>query len=167
MDFVKEICCSFLNSLTSVRVFTRIVSDNPWCSLLAISSLRWKYNVTFIHCIPNHSWPEWMTINRCFFKWLWNLINFKKLFKLTNQRHIYWESAHILCSLRGVNVKVTSVHKLMRENTNYFFCFPRYQYSWGIGRYISMFLSAIPSKVLIGSTIVSNSSILDGLVQEW
>ncbi len=26
----------FLNSLTSVRVFTRIVSDNQWCSLLAI-----------------------------------------------------------------------------------------------------------------------------------
>ncbi len=32
---------------------------------------------------------------------------------LTNQRHIYWESAHILRSLQGVNVKVTSVHKLM------------------------------------------------------
>ncbi len=47
--------CTFLNSLTSVRVFTRIVSDNPWCSLLAICSLRWKYDVTFTYCIPNHS----------------------------------------------------------------------------------------------------------------
>ncbi len=44
----------FFNSLTSIRVFTRIVSDNLWFSLLAICSLRWKYNVTVTHCIPNH-----------------------------------------------------------------------------------------------------------------
>ncbi len=123
----------FLNSLY-VRVFTRIVSDNPWCRLLAICSLRRKYNVTFTHCIPNHSRLEWMTING-FFLNDWKLINFKKLFKLTNRRHSYWESAHILHSLRGVNVKVTSVRKQMREITN-FFCFPRYQYSWGIVRYM-------------------------------
>ncbi len=113
----------FLNSLTSIRVFTGIVSDNLWCSLLAIFSIRWEYNVTFTHCIPNHSRPEWMTINRFFLKWLWNLINFKKLFKLTNRRHIFWESAHILHSLQGVNMKVTNVHKLMWKNTNWFFAF--------------------------------------------
>ncbi len=60
----------FMNSLTSVRVFPRIISDNPWCSLLAIGFLRWNYNATFTHCIPNNSRPEWMTINRFFFKWL-------------------------------------------------------------------------------------------------
>ncbi len=78
----------FLNSVTSVKVFTRMVSDNPWCSLLTICSLRWKYNVTFTHCIPNHSQPEWMTINRFFFKWIWNLINFKKTFQ-TDQSATY------------------------------------------------------------------------------
>ncbi len=31
--------------------------------------------------------------------------------------------AHILHSLQGVNVKATSVHKLMQENTNCFFVF--------------------------------------------
>ncbi len=62
-----------------------------------------------------------MTINRFFFKSLWNLINFKKLFKLTNQRHIFLESAHILHSLQGMNVKVTSVHKLILKNTNFLF----------------------------------------------
>ncbi len=51
------------NSVTSVRVFTSLVFDNPWYSLLVIFSLRWKYNVTFNHCFPNHSWPEWMTIH--------------------------------------------------------------------------------------------------------
>ncbi len=71
----------YFDSLTSVRVFTRIVSDNPWCNLLAIFSLRWKYNVTFTHWIPNHSRPESMTIKIIFFKWLWNLINFKKTFQ--------------------------------------------------------------------------------------
>ncbi len=129
----------FLNSLTSVRVFTGIVSDNLWCSLLVIFSLRWKYNVTFTHCIPNHSRPEWMPINRFFLKWLSNLTNFKKRLKLTNRRHIYWESAHILHSLQGVNVKVTSVHKLMWENTNCFFVFQ----DSSIGRYMSIVFAII------------------------
>ncbi len=53
--FYPLMCSLFLNSLMSVRVFTRIISDNPWCSLLAICSLRWTYNVTFTHCMPNYS----------------------------------------------------------------------------------------------------------------
>ncbi len=48
----------FLNSLTSVRVFTRIVSDNPGCSLLAIYSLRWTYNVATTDRKPCYSQPE-------------------------------------------------------------------------------------------------------------
>ncbi len=64
-----------------------------------------------------------MTIARFLFKWLWNLINFKKHFKLTNQRHLYWVGANILCGLQGGKVKVTSVHTLMLKNTNRFFVF--------------------------------------------
>ncbi len=48
----------FFNSLTSVIVFTRMVSNNPWCSLLAICSLRWTYNVTITHWKPSYSQPE-------------------------------------------------------------------------------------------------------------
>ncbi len=51
-------CFFLLNSLMSVRVFTRIVSDNLWCRLLVICSLRWTYNVTFTHCMHSYSWPE-------------------------------------------------------------------------------------------------------------
>ncbi len=74
---------------SDVRVFTRMISDNPWCSLLVICSLRLTYNVTFSHCIPSYSWPQWMTINRfCFLN-----DNFKKHFKLTNRRYLYWDCA--------------------------------------------------------------------------
>ncbi len=64
-----------------------------------------------------------MNSARFVFKWLWNLINFKKLFKLTNRRHLYWDAANILCGLQGGKVKVTSVHTLMWKNTNRFFVF--------------------------------------------
>ncbi len=64
-----------------------------------------------------------MTIARLFFKWLWNLINFKKRFKLTNQRYLYWDGANIFRGLQGGKVKVTSVHTLMWENTNRCFVF--------------------------------------------
>ncbi len=127
----------FLNFLTSVRVFTRIISDNPWCSLLEIFSLRWKYNVTLTHWIPNNSWQESMTISRFVFKWLWNLINFKKLFKLTNRRHIY--CSHFVQFTRHE----CDGHKCSQVDARKYkllFCFPRLQYSWSIGRYISMYL---------------------------
>ncbi len=64
-----------------------------------------------------------MTITRFVFKWLWNLINFKKLFKLTNRQYLYWDGAIILRGLQGGKVKVTSVHTLMWKNTNRFFVF--------------------------------------------
>ncbi len=64
-----------------------------------------------------------MTIARFFFKWLWNLINFKKLFKLTNRQYLYWDGANILHGLQGGKVKVTSVHTLMSKNTNRFVVF--------------------------------------------
>ncbi len=37
---------------------------------------------------------------------------------MTNRRHLYWDCANILHCLQGLKVKVTSVHKLMRKNTN-------------------------------------------------
>ncbi len=50
---------SFLNSLTSVRVFTRMVSENSWCSLWVSSSLSWKANVTLIFsCLHIHEWTS-------------------------------------------------------------------------------------------------------------
>ncbi len=45
----------------------------------------------------------------------------KKLFKLTNRQHLYWDGANILCELKGG--KVTSVNTLMWKNTNRFFVF--------------------------------------------
>ncbi len=46
---------NFLNSLKSVRVFTRMVSDNPWCSLWVSSSQSWTSNITLIFsCLHIH-----------------------------------------------------------------------------------------------------------------
>ncbi len=46
---------TFLNSLTSVRVFTRIVSDNPWCSLWVPSSQSWTSKISIIFsCLHIH-----------------------------------------------------------------------------------------------------------------
>ncbi len=90
--------------MTWVRVFTRITSDNPWCSLLAICSLRWKYNVTFTHWIPNHSWPEWITIKRFFLKWLWNLLNFKKTFQTyQSATYLLGKKIHIQFFIQNLN----------------------------------------------------------------
>ncbi len=89
----------FLNSLMSVRVFTRIISDNPWCSLLAICTLRSTYNVTFTHCITSYSQPKWMTRTRFFLNWLWNLINFKKHFKLTFSGGIFTGIVRTFCTV--------------------------------------------------------------------
>ncbi len=45
----------FLTSLTSVRVFTRMVSDHPWCSLWVFSSLIGTSHVTVIFsCLNIH-----------------------------------------------------------------------------------------------------------------
>ncbi len=47
--------CLFLNSLTSVRVFTKMVSDNPWCSLWVPSSQSWTSKITIIFsCLHIH-----------------------------------------------------------------------------------------------------------------
>ncbi len=43
----------FLNSLTLVRVFTRMLSDNLWCSLWALSSLSGTSHVTLIFSCLN------------------------------------------------------------------------------------------------------------------
>ncbi len=45
----------FFNCLTWVRVFTRMVSDNPWCSLLVPSSQSWTSKITIIFsCLHIH-----------------------------------------------------------------------------------------------------------------
>ncbi len=45
----------FLNSLTSARVLTRMVSDNPWCSLWVPSSQSWTSKITIIFsCLHIH-----------------------------------------------------------------------------------------------------------------
>ncbi len=55
MQFIECTFFHLLNSLTSVRVFTRIVSDNPWCSLWVPSSQSWTSNFTLIFsCLHIH-----------------------------------------------------------------------------------------------------------------
>ncbi len=53
-QYKKAFYYYFFNSLTSVRVFISMVSDNPWCSLWASSSLRWTSHVTITR-VPSPS----------------------------------------------------------------------------------------------------------------
>ncbi len=70
---------SFLNSLTSVRVFTRMVSDNPWCSLWVPSSQSWTSKITIIFsCLHIH---DRTSLTKPVFQQQqnWNLVNFFKI----------------------------------------------------------------------------------------
>ncbi len=58
-DCIRKPSRLFLNSLTSVRVFTRMVSDNPWCSLWVPSSQSWTSKITMIFsCLHIHEWTS-------------------------------------------------------------------------------------------------------------
>ncbi len=58
------------------------------------------------------------------FIWAEKSVFYSKMWvQLTNRQNFYWDCVNILRSLQGMMVKVTSVHRLMWKNTNWFFIF--------------------------------------------
>ncbi len=122
-----------LNSPTSVRVFTRMVSDNRWCSLWASSSLSGTSNVTLIFsCLHIHERTSLSSFKMT--------LKFNKLLRLATtvqSAASFTGIVRIFCAVynvwRGSSQVDAGKYKLI-------FCLPRYQYSWCIGSYMYMFL---------------------------